>query len=382
MAGDKADRFQADDCGVTALPDQYLDLRGRNGQLVHVFGDVIAVLTPSEEKHYGVTSGVRGRVSAIKPSGTAAQPYIEVELLDGSGRTPTFYPSMLELAPEKTGWEAPHLPSTGAASVNQADAEARSIWDQRLAYLGDTRKGDADFAAKLGALYPGRKPKDQEKAFVDEFDRRLSELPLVPKFPRVGGQLLHGDDRMGEILKELRPGETPLLGGRGSLVIEKTSVGTSGKARDVTLQAGAFLITDERFTLNTRFLLSRNRREIQLADIQSIDVSTVMGLSNRITVRTPAGPVMMDILRNKREAILIRETLQKAADAARLRRHRNLQAVPTVVQFQQPPVTSGTSLPSDASKLKELFELHQMGAISVAEYEFMKAQIINPVTRD
>ena len=250
-----------------------------------------------------------------------------------------------------------------------------------MAYLGDTRKGDPDFASKLEALYPGWKPRDRKKALNHEFDGPLQDPPFIPNFPRVGGRVLRNDDRMDEILRELRPGETPLLGGGGSLVIEKTSVGTRGKARDATLQAGSFLITDERFTLNTRFLLSRNRREIQLAEIQSIDVSTVFGLSNRITVRTPAGPLMMDIPRNKHEAQLIRRTLQEATDAARLRRHQNLQAVPTVVQVQQ-AVRSAALLPSNASQLKELFELHQIGAISAAEYEAMKAQIISPVTED
>lgn len=365
---------RADDCADTAARVQ--DVRGHDGQLIQAFGDVVAVLTPSEEQHYGLRSGVRAKVRAIKPSGTAGQPYIEVELLDGSGRTPTFYPSMVEASPDNPRWDAPNLALPAAAPRARA-----------LAEISDK---DPDFQEQLGLLYPTLKPKDQRKNFKAQ--RKYGALGLnpthgqdsvvtgenvmVPEFRRVGGWALHGDDRMDEILEELRPDETPLLGGRGSLVIEKTSVGTAGKAKDWTVQAGSFLITDERFTLNTRLLLSRNRREIQLAEIQSIDVSTVGGIFNRITVRTPAGPVMMDITRNKVEVELIRRTLQEAADVARLRRHQNLQAVPTVVHVQQAPVPSATTSLSRASQVKELFELHQMGAISAAEYESMKAQII------
>ena len=79
-------------------------------------------------------SGVRAKVTAIKSSGVAGQPYVEVELLDGSGRTPTLYPSMVEAAPEQPRWEAPHVPLNAAASDDQSGAVASgdrygtSVW--------------------------------------------------------------------------------------------------------------------------------------------------------------------------------------------------------------------------------------------------------------
>ena len=107
-----------------------------------------------------------------------------------------------------------------------------------------------------------------------------------------------------------------MLTGYMGLGVEKLD--TTKSNSPVSVQAGSFLLTDQRLMVSSRMMLARNSRSIALADIQFIDVGTQSAWTeHRLTIRTTAGPVLFTVPRKKKATNFIVDAIQTATDAAR-----------------------------------------------------------------
>lgn len=295
-------------------------------------------------------------------------------------------PSLTDATPERVGLPAPTLP------VPQTQPVLRS--------LRDITPDDRDFDAQLVLLYPNlSKPKDRLKSFKAQKKYLMKAPKMVAKtdpqsavqaarlqamtpgqrveewmtsVPRVGGGPVK-EGRLREIFERVaETDESPILAMRAEVVgtKEQTTVFGGKKQNDTaTFQSGSAVLTDKRFYMETRLLMSRDSQTIMLRDIQGVTRQTgFANLQDMIEIRTSGGTLKFSTgLRNRAETERIVDAIQTAASEQRAAEVRLFQ-----------PTAPSTVAPtgSKAQELKDLFELHQIGGLTDEEYAIAKAQVL------
>ena len=296
-------------------------------------------------------------------------------------------PSVIDAAPEGVGFPAPTLPAT------QTQPIARS--------LSNITSHDRDFDAQLALLYPHlSKPKDRVKTFKAQKkysiqngsntfttrDQQTAEQAVrlqvgtpgqrayewMQSVPRVGGGPAK-QGRLREIFERIaQTDETPILAMRAELVgtKEQSTVFGGKKQNDTaTFQSGSAVLTDKRFYMETRLLMSRDSQTIMLRDIQGVTRQTgFANFQDMIEIRTSGGTLKFSTgLRNRAETERIIDAIQTAASQERAAEARPSQ--PTA-----PPPIAQTG--NKTQELRDLFELHQMGGLTDEEYALAKQHVL------